>query len=159
MKKAKIVVVAHRIRSLYNVGSIFRTCDGIGAEKLYLTGYTATPKTQPIRLHKTALGAEETVPWEFSRNITPVINKLKKQGYKIIGLEEKEGKSKDYRKWQPKGKIAIILGNEINGISDKTLSKCNEIISLPMAGQKVSLNVSVAFGAIAYYIISKVDQS
>ncbi len=149
--KHKLIIIANRIRSLYNVGAIFRTCDGLGVEKLYLTGYTATPKTKPVQLHKTALGADQSVPWCHSRSLGPVITKLKKQGYEIIGLEEKAGISIDYREWKPNYKTVIILGNEVNGIYAPTLKHCDKVVHLPMSGIKKSLNVSVAFGAIGYY--------
>ncbi len=153
--KRNIIVVANRVRSLYNVGSFFRTCAGIGAEKIYLVGYTATPKTQPIRLAKTALGAEETIVWEHSKTITPIIKKLKKSGYEIIGLEERRGVSLDYRAWKPKDKVVIILGNEVKGLSPSILNQCDKVVHLPMLGKKKSLNVAVSFGAIGYYILSK----
>ena len=154
MQKPNIIVIANRIRSLYNVGSIFRTCDAIGAEKLYLAGYTASPKEQPIRLNKTALGAEETVAWEKIKTLAPTIKKLKTEGYEIIAVEEVRGKSLDYRQWKPKNKVALILGNEVTGLTPAILKQCDKIISLPMNGKKKSLNVSVAFGSIAYYILS-----
>ncbi len=155
MKKPNIIIIAHNIRSLYNVGSIFRTCDAIGAEKLYLAGYTASPKEQPLRLAKTALGAEMAVPWEKKIILAPTLHELKKQGYEIIGLEKTKTTSMDFRKWRPKDKVAIILGNEVRGISAHIQKSCDKIIHLPMLGDKESLNVSVAFGAIGYYIISK----
>jgi len=154
-KKTQLIVIAHRIRSLYNVGSIFRTCDALGVEKLYLTGYTATPEQKPIQLHKTALGAEQIVSWEHSRNIGTVLAKLKQHGYQIIGIEEKKGISQDFRTWKPTKKTAIILGNEIYGIHARTLKKCDQIIHLPMRGSKKSLNVAVAFGAIGYYMAAQ----
>lgn len=154
-EKTKIIVIANRIRSLYNVGAIFRTCDAIGAEKLYLAGYTATPDNQPIRLAKTALGAEHTVDWEHIKTLAPTIQKLKDNGYEIIGLEERRGQSVDFCKWQPSNKVCIILGNEVKGISPNIAQKCDKLIELPMKGIKKSLNVTVAFGGIAYYILSK----
>lgn len=151
----KIIVIAYQIRSIYNIGSIFRTCDAIGAEKLYLAGYTATPKDHPGKLAKTALGAETTVSWEKVNFLAPTLKKLKKQGYSIIGLEKTRGKSLDFRHWRPKGKVAIILGNEVTGLSSNIRKQCDAIVHLPMLGKKESLNVTVAFGAIAYYILSK----
>lgn len=155
LEKTKIIVIANRIRSLYNVGAIFRTCDAIGAEKLYLAGYTATPKSQPIRLAKTALGAEHTVNWEHIKTLLPTIKKLRSEGYEIIGLEERKGQSLDYRKWKPSKKTCIILGNEVTGISPNIARQCDRLIELPMLGQKKSLNVTVAFGGITYYILAK----
>lgn len=154
MKKQNIVVIANQIRSVLNVGSIFRTCDAIGATKLYLIGRMATPQNQP-RVAKTALGAEKTVSWEYSYQLAPVIKRLKIEGYEIIGLELKKGKSIPYTRLTPKKKCAIILGNEVTGLSNKTMSLCDKVVHLPMLGKKGSLNVSVAFGAIAYYILSK----
>ena len=154
-KTPKIIIIANQIRSLYNIGSIFRTCDAIGAEKLYLSGYTATPKSQPIRLAKTALGAEKAVPWEKILTIAPTLKKLKTLGYKIIGLELNKRKSIDYRAWKPTNKTVLILGNEVTGIPPRLQKQCDKIVHLPMLGVKNSLNVSVAFGAIAYYNLAK----
>ncbi|NQT49566.1 TrmH family RNA methyltransferase [Candidatus Kuenenbacteria bacterium] len=155
MKKPNLIIVANRIRSLYNVGSIFRTCDAVGVEKLYLAGYTASPKDKPIQLAKTALGAEQTVPWEKISTVAPIIKKHKKLGYQIIGLEEVKNKSIDYRKFQPSAKIVLILGNEVKGISPGIQNQCDQLVSLPMLGKKKSLNVTVALGAIVYHILSK----
>lgn len=156
MKKPNIVIIADNIRSLYNVGSIFRICDAIGAEKLILVGLTATPKTQPIRLAKTSLGAENSVVWEKVTTVSLAIKRLKKAGYEIIGLELNENKSIDYRSWNPSEKVAIILGNEVKGLSLSVQRQCDKVIHLPMLGQKNSLNVTTAFSAIAYYILSKI---
>lgn len=150
-----IVVIANKIRSLYNVGSIFRTCDAIGAEKLYLASYTASPKEQPVRLPKTALGAELTVPWEKIKTLAPTIKKYKNLGYEIIALEETKNSSIEFTKWNPTEKVVIILGNEVTGLRSSTLKQCDKIVKLPMLGKKKSLNVTVAFGAVAYYILSK----
>ena len=152
VNKREIIVIANRIRSLHNVGSIFRTADAIGTTKVYLIGQMATPKNQP-KLAKTALGAEKTVSWEHSHRILPVLEKLKQDGYKIIALELNKNKSVDFRTWNPSKKVAIILGNEVSGISLKIQQHCDHVIHLPMLGQKKSLNVSVAFGAIAYYLL------
>ncbi|MBT5337877.1 TrmH family RNA methyltransferase [Candidatus Falkowbacteria bacterium] len=154
MQKPSIIVIANKIRSLYNVGSIFRTCDAIGAEKLYLAGYTASPNEKPIQLAKTALGADLTVPWEKIKTLAPTIKKYKSLGYEIIGLEEVKNKSLDYRKWQPKNKVVIILGNEVTGIPSNIQKQCDKIISLPMLGIKKSLNVTVALGGLLYYILA-----
>ena len=147
----KLIFVLVSMRSLYNVGSIFRTADALGAKKIYLTGFTGTPE-QP-KVGKTALGAEKEVLWEKIKSTTEAISQLKKEGYTIIGLE-KTPSSLDYRKWQPPNKVAILLGNEERGLSDRILKLCDQVIHLPMLGSKESLNVSVAAGAIGYYIIS-----
>ena len=111
--KPKIVVIAHNIRSLYNVGSIFRTCDAAGVDKLYLGGYTGGPDDKQIK--KTALGAQSTVQWEKYWQTWKLIDKLKKGGYQTVALE-KSSKSINYLKFKPKFPIALILGNEKRGV-------------------------------------------
>jgi len=150
--KKEIVVIANRIRSLHNVGSIFRTADAIGVKKIYLIGKMATPKNQP-KLSKTALSAEKTVDWEHSNRISPILEKLKNDGFEIVALELNKNKSVDFRAWNRKEKVAIILGNEVSGISLKIQNQCDKVVHLPMLGKKKSLNVSVSFGAIAYYLL------
>lgn len=152
--KNQFVVIAHNIRSLYNVGSIFRTCDAAGVDKLYLGGYTGGPGTKQIE--KTALGAQSTVPWEKHWQTYRLIEKLKKQGYQIVALE-KTIKSTDYLKFIPKFPVALVLGNEVRGLSSQILKRCDYIVSLPMHGKKESLNVSVAFGIMAYKIMEHVS--
>ncbi|MFA5925667.1 MAG: RNA methyltransferase [Parcubacteria group bacterium] len=153
MKKAarkgniKAIVICHNIRSAHNAGSILRTADGAGVAKVYLTGYTPAPPHSGIS--KTALGAEETVEWEKISKPGELIEKLKKEDFEIIALELAEG-SKPHYHFHPKRNIAIILGNEVRGISKGTLKKCDEIVSIPMRGKKESLNVSVAFGIAIY---------
>src|SRR3989339_4092 len=156
MKKPNLIVLASSIRSIYNVGSIFRTADALGVEKLYLIGGTATPVTQPNRLPKTSLGAEKSVPWEYAPTVFPILRKLKKAGYEIIALEEGTTGSLDYRKWRPASKIALVLGNEAAGLAPRLLRSCSLTIALPMLGAKNSLNVATAFSAIGYYILSAV---
>ena len=150
-----MIVIAHSIRSIYNVGAIFRVCDGLGVEKLFLVGYIATPKTQEKKLAKTALGSEQAVPWEYRREIGLLIARLKSDGYEIVGLEEKQGLSIDYRDWQPSAKVAIILGNEVRGISTPTLRKCDKVVKLAMRGKKNSLNVATALAGIGYYLLAR----
>lgn len=151
--KNDLVVILHNIRSAMNVGSIFRTADGAGVAKIYLTGYTPTPPHSGIL--KTALGAEKFVAWEKFSKLDRLIKKLKKQKYKIIGLEQNE-KSKPLHSFRLRGNTAMILGNEVRGLSQAILRKCDEIVEIPMRGKKESLNVSVAFGVAAYGILNKV---
>lgn len=146
----KIIFVLVSLRSLYNVGSIFRTADALGVEKIYLTGFTGTPKQSKVA--KTALGAEESTPWEKIKSTSEVIKILKKEGYSIIGLEKTKD-SLDYRDWKVPQKCAILLGNEERGLSPRILRLCDQIVHLPMKGVKESLNVAVAAGAIGYRII------
>jgi len=152
MEKREIIIIANRIRSLHNVGSIFRTSDALGIAKLYLVGRMATPKNQP-RLAKTSLGAENTVLWEHVHQLKPLIKKLQNEGFEVIALELNKRKSLDFRSWSPKQKVAVILGNEVAGISSTIQSHCDQVIHLPMLGKKNSLNVSVAYGAIGYYLL------
>jgi len=147
----ELIAIPHNIRSLHNVGSMFRTADGAGIGKLYLTGYTGYPPREEIT--KTALGAEKFVPWERSGNIGILIPKLKKEGYKIIAVENKcdrKFKTQSYNKYKPTGKVALIFGSEVKGLSNNILEKADIILEIPMRGEKESLNVSVAFGIVAY---------
>lgn len=167
-------VIAHNIRSLYNVGSIFRTADAFGVDKILLTGYTGTPKNP--RLTKTALGAEKTVAWEYRKQLLPLLKSLKQQKVKIAGLENNVpltsptpsssppragGENETKRevtmlaKFKPKFPLALLLGEEVKGIKKDYLALCDKIVEIPMQGKKESLNVSVAFGIAAYEISTK----
>ena len=147
----KIVLILHNIRSRYNVGSIFRTADCAGVDKIYLCGITPTPPHS--RISKVALGAEEYVEWEKCKQTGRLISKLKDKGYQIVALEQSK-KSIDYSKFKPRFPIAIILGYEVKGLPSKLLKKCNKIIEIPMKGIKESLNVSVACGISIFQIIN-----
>ncbi len=150
-----MIFILVSLRSLYNVGSIFRSADALGVEKIYLTGFTGTPKQ--AKIGKTALGAEESVPWEYVKSTSEVIKRLKSEGYSIVGLE-KTSTSLNAFKWNPSEKTAILLGNEERGLSDRIMNLCDEVVHLPMEGMKESLNVSVAAGAIGYLIKSKLTK-
>lgn len=145
-----IFAVLHNIRSCYNVGAIFRTADAIGVKKIYLTGYTPTPKKNPEKIKKTALGAEKFVRWEYKNKIDTVIRELKKQKIKIVALET-EKSALPYFKFKPKFPLAILVGNEVRGIDKRTLKKADFVLKIPMFGKKESLNVAVAFSILAYY--------
>lgn len=142
-------VICDNIRSLENIGSIFRTCDALGVSKIFLCGISGKPPHHKIS--KTALGAEETIPFEYCKQIGRIIDKLKKDKVQIISLEQAK-KAIDYRKLKPKFPLALILGNEVKGVSKKVLEKSDKIIFLPMHGKKESLNVSVSFGVAGYEI-------
>lgn len=144
-------VILPNIRSLFNIGSIFRTADACGIDKIFLTGYSGRPDKQ-TKIAKTALGAQNSVAWEYVFQTKRVIDRLKKQGFEILALEQTK-KSIDYRKYKPAKNIALIVGNEVTGISKNILKNCDKFIEIPMIGQKESLNVSVAFGIIVYSII------
>jgi len=145
----ELYVICQNIRSLYNVGSIFRTADGAGVTKLYLCGYTGHPPRKEIS--KVALGAEESVPWEHHPQAWRLIERLRAQGVQIVALENNiGGESLDYRRFRPRFPLALLLGNEVKGLSDKLLKRADAIIHIPMYGRKESLNVAVAFGIAVY---------
>lgn len=150
----KIIIVCHNIRSAFNVGSIFRTADGAGVSKIILGGYSAHPPHP--KLIKTALGAEKTIPYERIWSTWRAIDELKKQGYQIAALEKCRG-AKNIFQFKPKFPLALVLGNEVRGLSKEILKRCDEIVFIPMAGKKESLNVSVAFG-IAIYTLQNTDK-
>lgn len=153
-----MVVILDNIRSLHNVGSIFRTADGAGVTKLYLCGVTPGPlnrfKEVVPEVAKTALGAERTVAWEKVETTLDAIKQLKKQGYKIIAIEQ-DAKAVPYYQMKvstlERSKVALVLGEEVKGLSPAVLKKCDTIVEIPMHGTKESLNVSVAFGIIAFH--------
>ena len=147
MMERDVRVVAHNIRSLHNVGSIFRTCDGAGVSKLYLTGYSGVPPRKEIS--KTALGADESVSWEFHKDPVSVVQKLKSDGFRIVALE-KNNRSLDISAFEPSYPLCMIIGNEIDGVETSLLELSDSVLHIPMRGSKESLNVSVAFGIGIY---------
>jgi 23S rRNA (guanosine2251-2'-O)-methyltransferase len=160
--KKELVIIAHNIRSAQNVGAFFRTADCLGISKIYLTGYAPRPFMKDIDayensgqkyLAKTALGAENTIPWKKIKNISELIRKLKKDKFQIIALEL-DKKAKNLKKINPRFPCALILGNEVRGIDKKILKLCDKIIYIPMKGEKESLNVSVAAGIAIYKILN-----
>lgn len=156
-----IVVIAHNMRSTHNVGSLLRTADGLGISKVYLTGYTPYPKlTNDSRLpheatklanqiNKTALGAENTVPWTHNPDIQAVIADLKKSGYLIVALEQTEN-STSLPEFRLSKKLVVITGREVEGLEPETLALCDLILEIPMFGKKESYNV-VQAAAMALY--------
>lgn len=162
----EIIVIAHNIRSTHNIGAIFRTSEGFGAKKIILSGYTPYPQLQDdprlphiaekltMQIHKTALGAETMVPFEYQE--TPDIAALRQNSFKIIGLEQDQ-RSVLLSNYTPPQKIALILGEEVEGIGTDLRSQCDDLIEIPMKGKKESFNVSVAAG-IALYALLWSDQ-
>lgn len=142
-------VILNDIRSLHNVGSIFRSCDGVGVEKLWLCGITGYPPNRQIA--KIALGAECRVPWEYRENVLALVGELKRAGYRIVLLEQ-TSVSIPFDEFKPNAPVCLILGNEIDGVSQGILPYCDAAIEIEMAGVKNSLNVSVAFGIAAYQL-------
>ncbi|MCM8776111.1 MAG: RNA methyltransferase [Candidatus Omnitrophica bacterium] len=147
--KIPFFVVLNNIRSLYNVGSILRTADGVGVEKIWLCGITGIPPDPKIS--KTALGADKTVPWEYRENVRGLLEELKFIGYQIVLLEQTE-RSIPYEEFVPRPPVCLVLGNEISGVVEDILPSCDVAVEIEMAGLKNSLNVSVAFGIVAYHI-------
>jgi len=141
-------VVLNDIRSLYNVGAIFRTADGAGVEKLWICGITAHPPDTQIS--KTALGAEKEVPWEYRRDAREVLRELKILGYQIVFLEQL-AESIPYQDFRPSGPVCLVLGNEVSGVSEELIALCDKTLEIEMAGRKNSLNVAVAFGVVAFH--------
>lgn len=148
-------VILHDIRSMHNVGSIFRTADGAGVAKIYLTGYTPAPIdrfNRPVKeIAKVALGAEKTIPWE-QREITELITALKKDGVQIVAVEQ-DPRSVPYMVLKPKGHVALVFGSEVLGLPKALLKAADSIVEVPMYGQKESLNVSVAAGIVLYQLV------
>jgi tRNA G18 (ribose-2'-O)-methylase SpoU len=146
-------VILHNIRSAHNVGSVFRTADAAGVSRVYLTGYTPAPldrfgRVQPD-IAKTALGAEQTIPWESHENTVRLIGHLKKEGVQAVAVEQ-HPKATDYKTFTPAHKTAFIFGNEVEGLSDEVCKATDSIIEIPMRGTKESLNVAVAAGIILF---------
>jgi tRNA G18 (ribose-2'-O)-methylase SpoU len=157
----EIVVIAHNIRSTHNVGAIFRTCEGFGVQRLILSGYTPFPKLEhdlrlphiaeklSSQIHKTALGAETMVPFTYQEQIVPTLNELRRMDYRIVGLEQ-DPQAILLPDYQPPKKIALLLGEEVDGISAELRTLCHDLIEIPMQGKKESFNVSVATGVALY---------
>lgn len=147
-RRLPFCVILNNIRSLYNVGSIFRTADGVGVEKIWLCGITGHPPSNMIS--KTALGAEKQVLWEYRKDTIPLIEELRNQKYQIVSLEQM-AESVPYEEFSPKFPICLVMGNETQGVCDSVVSHCDRAIEINMVGLKNSLNVSVAFGVVAYH--------
>lgn len=151
------ILVLNNLRSVENVGSIFRTAEALGIEKIILIGTTPTPLDRFGRkrkdLAKVALGAEEFLPWEYYKEITYCPINLKKEGYEVLALEQSKD-SKPISDFKPMNKFALILGNEVEGIEKEVLNSCDHVLEIPMQGKKESLNVSVAAGIALFELLS-----
>lgn len=152
----EVAVLLHDIRSTYNVGSIFRTSDALGINKIYLSGYTPTPIDKYGRarkdIGKVALGAEKTISWEYQEDPRKIIKNLKNDGFQVVCVEQDE-KSVDYKKLKVKEKVLFVMGNEVLGVDKKILELCDYVVEIPMKGEKESLNVSVAYGVALFRIL------
>lgn len=148
-KKKPLIVVLDNVRSLHNVGSVFRTSDAYLVEKIFLCGITAVPPSAEI--HKTALGAEDTVQWEYAKNTVAVVASLKANGYTVLAIEQVEGSvSLNDFAIDNNRKYAVILGNEVKGVQQSVVDQCDACIELPQFGTKHSLNVSVTAGIVIW---------
>lgn len=154
-KRSKFCALLENIRSLYNVGAIFRTSDAVLLEKLYLCGITGSPPRNEIS--KTALGAEDVVPWEQHDEAVEVVKKLKKAGYMIIAVELAHD-SVEYTKAEYKFPVCFIFGHEVDGISDKLMEYVDMSVIVPMLGRANSLNVATCYGIIVYDALKKLNE-
>lgn len=147
--KFPVVVVLDNVRSLNNIGSIFRTCDALNVEKIILCGISATPPHPEI--HKTALGAEDSMEWQYVENTVDAITGLVKEGYKVYALEQTTNSIdlRNFKPW-PHGRYAFVFGNELKGVSQDAINSCNGSIEVPQFGTKHSFNVSVTAGIVVW---------
>lgn len=152
IRKLSLCVVLNNIRSLHNVGTIFRTADGAGVEKIWLCGITGYPPQGGIA--KTALGAENHVPWEYREDVLGLLKELKEAGYQIVILEQMQG-SVSHDTFKAKFPLCLVVGNEVDGIAESLPSLCDVAIEIEMDGIKNSLNVAVALGIAVYHIRSQ----
>lgn len=157
IKRNPIKLILYNIRSLYNVGSIFRTADSVLVDEIILTGFTPYPPRKEI--DKTALGATKTVPWRYFKDIKEILNELKNKNWKIYALELTDDAIKYNQIPINSFPIAIIAGNEISGIDDSILALCDNSIYIPMYGVKHSLNVSVAVGIAVYEFLNILERN
>jgi tRNA G18 (ribose-2'-O)-methylase SpoU len=146
-----IRLLAHNVRSLWNVGSFFRTADAFALEKIYLTGYTGVPPRKEIT--KTALGAEENVAWEHERDPVTVVTRLKAEGFAIVSLELTPS-AVDLASYVPPEKLCLVVGHELAGVPAEVLQLSDAVVKIPMLGKKESLNVAVAAGIALHHLRS-----
>ncbi|WP_396602223.1 RNA methyltransferase [Algibacter sp. R77976] len=155
-KKTPIIIILDNIRSLNNIGSVFRTSDAFLIEKIYLCGITATPPHKDI--HKTALGSTDTVAWEHVENTIDLIEKLKTESVKICSIEQAENATmlNDF-KVNKNTKYALVFGNEVKGVSQEVVNASDVVIEIPQFGTKHSLNISVSCGVVTWDLFSKLE--
>ena len=153
-QKTPIIIVLDDIRSLHNIGSVFRTSDAFLIEKIYLCGITATPPNKEI--HKTALGATDTVAWEYQKDVISVIEQLKADNFSVFAIEQVENSImlNDFEVEKGK-KYALIFGNEVKGVSQQAIEKSEGVIEIPQLGTKHSLNISVSAGIVVWDLFKK----
>ena len=148
-EKLPLVVVLDEVRSLHNIGSVFRTSDAFLVNRIYLCGITATPPHP--EMHKTALGAEDTVDWSYKKNTLEAVHELHNEGYTVLAIEQVEGSTMlDNLSLDPDKKYAIVMGNEVKGVQQEVVNACDGCIEIPQYGTKHSLNVSVTTGIVLW---------
>ncbi len=156
INKDESVLVLHNIRSVYNVGALFRTADAVGITRILISGYTPTPLDRFGRARqdfaKCALGSEKVVPWTYAKTPQKLLKKMKEEGFHVVGIEQ-DIRSIDYKKVKKIKKTAFIFGTETTGMTKSLLDLCDSIVEIPMKGMKESLNVSVAAGIVLYRIL------
>lgn len=153
IKKKPIIIILDNVRSLNNVGSAFRTSDAFALEKIYLCGITGTPPHREI--NKTALGATESVDWEYNEDVIQVIKSLRNDGYRIIAIEQADD-SCFLDNYKPgNNKLALVFGNEISGVNEKVIQQADEVVEIRQFGTKHSINISVSIGIVVWDILSK----
>ena len=151
--KLPITVILDDVRSLYNVGSVFRTSDAFRVERIILCGITATPDNCLVEIHKTALGAEESVEWSYSNDCVSIVKELNENGYVTIAVEQVEDSIKlDNLVVDKDKRYALVLGNEVKGVNQAVVDICNYSLEIPQYGTKHSLNVSVSAGLVIWEI-------
>lgn len=152
LEQPPVTVVLHDIRSLYNVGAFFRTADGAGAREILLSGITARPPRKEIA--KTALGAEDTVPWRGADDLSAWMDAWTESGGQLVAIETTVA-AVDLYEWQPRWPVAVLFGHEVDGLPDDVLARCDVHVRVPMLGHKRSLNVATAGGVVLYELLRK----
>ena len=154
-EKTPLIIVLDNIRSLHNVGSVFRTADAFLVKKIYLCGITAQPPHRDI--HKTALGATDTVEWEYVESTVDLIEKLKEAGVRTLVLEQTEQTTMLHNlEWNSEVPVALIFGNEVEGVQQDVIDVCDDVIEIPQFGTKHSFNVSVSAGIVLWELVRKI---
>ena len=156
--KLPVIVVLDNVRSLYNIGSVFRTSDAFRIERIILCGITATPENSLTEIHKTALGAEDTVDWIYYQNTEDALNSVKEEGYIPVAIEQVCDSVKLGALEITKGKYALFFGNEVKGVSQSVVDKCDFAIEIPQYGTKHSLNVSVSAGIVLWEFVRQLRE-